>query len=95
MVVDEMSEHTIVKKVPHGKLVRINITVKEETILSIKITGDFFLHPESTIVSIEKSLVGKNINDVAEVIKKVLQEHNATLIGCTPKDIEDMIRGLR
>ncbi len=42
------------------KLVKIELTYHQKSmeIKSIKITGDFFLHPEETIEKLEESLVG-------------------------------------
>ncbi len=42
------------------KLIKIELTYHQKSmeIKSIKITGDFFLHPEETIEKLEESLVG-------------------------------------
>ena len=47
------------------------------TIQSIKITGDFFLHPEETIDLIESEIVGEKLEK--DVIKKKLE---SLLSGC-------------
>ncbi len=54
-----------------GKLIKIFVDYDSE-IRSIKITGDFFLHPEEKIFEIEKGLVGTPANEVA--IKEKLQQ---------------------
>jgi hypothetical protein len=49
---------SITKKL--GKIVKINLSYKEESqiIQSIKITGDFFIHPEEVIEELEQGLCG-------------------------------------
>ncbi len=43
-----------------GKLVRIELSYSQKSMVirTIKITGDFFLHPEETIEKLEENLVG-------------------------------------
>ena len=36
-------------KVPKGKLVRVHLRINDNKIQNIKLTGDFFLHPEESI----------------------------------------------
>ena len=45
-------------KVKGGKLIRVQLTAKDKKIKKIKITGDFFLHPEEVIEDIERTLEG-------------------------------------
>lgn len=44
------------------KLLRMKIDHIENTIRSIRITGDFFIYPEEAIIELEKSLVGVSID---------------------------------
>ena len=80
------------EKVSGGKLLRIKVSF-DSKIEFISITGDFFAHPENVIENIEKSLVGINAdsteNDIGLVVKKVLDDNNAELIGI---DIESIAR---
>ncbi len=45
-------------KVPNGKLLKIFLEENAGKISAIKITGDFFAHPEEVIEKLEKWLVG-------------------------------------
>ena len=90
---------TITKKIPGGKLIRLDLTFGNNTdliksiksIKSIKITGDFFLHPEETITDIEDSLKGKGIDEVQKTIEEVLRKNNAELIGVSAENIAGII----
>jgi len=43
-------------KAEGGKLLRVRLEVVENVIQSIKITGDFFMHPEEAIEELEQGL---------------------------------------
>ena len=45
-------------KVPNGKLLKIFLEDVDGKIASIKITGDFFMHPEENIEALESALGG-------------------------------------
>ena len=80
-------------KVPNGKLLKVKLDATSEQIKDVRILGDFFLHPEETIVAIEVALIDCKINprDIEERIKSTLVEHDATLIGATPADFSKTI----
>jgi len=60
-----------------GKLVKIELAYIQKSMIikKIKITGDFFLHPEETIEKLEESLVGVKLekkylkNKIESVLK--------------------------
>src|SRR3989344_6061134 len=83
------------KKVPGGKLVKVAISFNTQKIESVKITGDFFLHPEDTIINIEKSLKNSRINSTeAELSKKInsaISLNNAQLLGINAEAIAQTI----
>lgn len=82
---------TVIKKVEGGKLFRLDFELENQQIKSLKLTGDFFLHPEEAIKTIEEDLLQKNTNQIEETIKETLEKESATLIGVEPKDIEEAI----
>lgn len=81
---------TATRKVVGGKLVRVDITYYE-SFEQVRITGDFFLHPEETIMRMEACLKGVSIRTtpgaIAGRLQKVLDEDKASLIGVSPEDI--------
>ena len=76
------------EKVPNGKLVCFDVDSEGGTITNVRITGDFFLHPEDAIIEIEKSLIGIpadcNESEITEKISSALK--GAQLIGATAGD---------
>jgi lipoate-protein ligase A len=89
-------EGKAVRKVPRGKLVKAQVWVKGGRIEKVKVTGDFFLHPEEAILDIEESLVGAGVEEGANAlerrIKKALLGREAELIGIEAEDIALVVR---
>jgi lipoate-protein ligase A len=81
----------VVEKIPNGKLVVMDATFSDGMITHMKITGDFFLHPEDTIENIEKAFVGNSVSisddELSVKLQRVLKD--AVLIGVT---VEDLVR---
>ena len=80
-------------KVKGGKLVKIQLAQRSTRIEKIKITGDFFLHPETLIETLEKALKGRLLHeqDLTEFIDSLLKREKAALLGVAPKDIAKCI----
>jgi lipoate---protein ligase len=74
-------------KVPGGKLLRIDADIEQGIIRDIKITGDFFMHPEDTLGSVEEIIIGKSLDGT--VLKKALAKslEGVTMVGLTTDDI--------
>ncbi len=66
------------KTAKFGKLVRIELDLDGKIIRYIKITGDFFLHPEEKIDVLESVMIGTSINDRYDITKRV----NSVLKEC-------------
>ena len=80
------------EKIPGGKLLYIDVDLSEGKISKIRITGDFFLHPEDTIAKIEKGLEGVEPNHVASKVSEILAENGAQFIGVSQGDIERLVK---
>jgi lipoate-protein ligase A len=80
------------EKVPGGKMIAADFDIAEGRISRIKITGDFFLHPEDTLIKIEEALIGETLDNVESKVTKILSDNNAKLIGVEPKDIQIMLK---
>ena len=67
-------ENRFVYKIPGGKLLKITISHKDGKIISVKINGDFFAHPEDSIEKLELILAGKKISEIESAITEFLNE---------------------
>lgn len=80
-------------KVEGGKLVKAQVTVDGDKISRVKITGDFFLHPEDFLEELEEALVGSILDEasLAKLIRSVAEKRNAVLLGVSPEDFAKCI----
>lgn len=76
-------------KVPGGKMIKIKVQTEGERIEDILILGDFFLHPESTLLQIETNLKGCGVDtqEIQNTISRVLSKENAQIIGASEADL--------
>ncbi len=83
------------QKVKEGKVVKVEVDC-DELIKNVRITGDFFLHPEDILEEIEKSMVGLERNADEETITsnilKVIADRDVQMIGISPESIALLIR---
>ena len=70
-----------------GKLVRLDFEF-DSKITSMKITGDFFIHPESAITQVEQLFVGRKLPLQADEITGKI---DAEIIGFTIEQLEGLI----
>jgi lipoate-protein ligase A len=80
-------------KVPGGKLIKVSLIEGNGRIQEIKITGDFFLHPEDSIEDLERALVGRLLQTtkLANIIEELMEEKKAIFLGASPEDFEKCI----
>ena len=74
-----------------GKLIRVSAIFEGDRIRDIKITGDFFLHPEERIEEIEQSLRNRRIDEVNDVVEREMAD--AEYEGISPETLTEAIRG--
>ena len=77
-------------KIPGGKLLQVDVTVKDGIIEDIHFYGDFFLHPEEKIEELENALTGRNLSEIDNIITSVLAE--AEMAGISPDDFSGIIK---
>jgi lipoate---protein ligase len=78
-------------KVPNGKLLRVYAEIKEGKVKEIKITGDFFVHPEAGIEYIEEEIRGEKIEEIEEKISKIIENKKIEIIGFEIKDLVEIL----
>ncbi|MDO9084559.1 MAG: lipoate protein ligase C-terminal domain-containing protein [Anaerolineaceae bacterium] len=87
-----MKTNTITRK--FGKLLRLDVNYGDH-IEQLKITGDFFLHPEDTLEKIVSELTGValpfNKNDLIIKVKFILADNEAELIGISAEDFVNLL----
>ena len=80
-----------------GKIVKIRLAYKQDSQLihSIKITGDFFIHPEEVIEQLEQELCGVKLEkeDLKNKIQLVLK--NSEFFGFEIDSLVNIILGTK
>lgn len=75
------------EKAPGGKLVRIKADF-DTHLSALQISGDFFLHPEESIESLERALLGLPATATLEELERAIDSHlhaaGAEMLGITP-----------
>jgi lipoate-protein ligase A len=83
------------QKVREGKIVKVEVEY-DGFIKNLKITGDFFLHPEDVLDEIEKSLSGlekeASVEAIASKIHTIMAAHDARMIGVSPESIAEVLK---
>lgn len=77
-------------KVPGGKLLACDVEYNEK-IIKIKISGDFFMHPEPAIIDLEKAILGKKREELQHVLTKFFKNPKITIFGAAPLDFVKVI----
>ncbi|MFB6202325.1 MAG: hypothetical protein ABEI98_09980 [Halorhabdus sp.] len=77
------------KKVPDGKLVRVDVEV-EDRIDDVRLTGDFFVEPPAARADIETAIEGHSVDVDRETILAAVEGVDATLIGFSAADVADL-----
>ena len=80
-------------KVTNGKLIRIELQAEQNKITSIKVSGDFFMHPEQAIQVLEKQLHNSELDEakLQEKISSIVEENSVQLFGFKPEDLAKAI----
>ncbi len=87
-------------KVAGGKLLRVKFEAQglagaNPTIQNAGLTGDFFLHPEDALPSVEKALNGLPFpaeQDVyIDAVQRALEDKGAAFVGIAAQDIAQAI----
>ncbi len=82
-----------VYKVPNGKLVKVSLEAGQGKVKKVKVSGDFFIHPEEAIDALEENLKGVELReDVLEKkILAIVEENSIQLFGFKSKDLAKAI----
>jgi lipoate-protein ligase A len=80
-------------KVKGGKLIKVHLSETGCKISRVKITGDFFLHPEVLIDELEATLLGHRLDEaeLTAFIETFLSKRNAIMLGASPTDFAKCI----
>jgi len=79
-------------KIPGGKLLYAEVEERGGTLVKIKVAGDFFMHPEESILGLEEALTGSPLDEIEERVESFLAEGDIILYGVAQGDFVKVIR---
>jgi lipoate-protein ligase A len=83
------------QKLKEGKIIKVLIEF-DNVITKVKISGDFFLHPEEVLDDIEKSMLDlkRDVSFETLVLKihNIIKRYDAQMIGISPESLALVIR---
>jgi lipoate-protein ligase A len=79
-----------IHKAPGG-LIRAVIEVREDTVATVSLSGDFFMYPEAKLSDLEAALSGVPIDDVEQVVTRFYEEQGIESPGVTPQDFVQVL----
>ncbi len=79
-------------KIPGGKLLSAELAVEGGRMVGVKITGDFFMHPETSIIELEKALDGAPAAALEDTVKRFFRENDVTLFGVQAGDFVKVVK---
>jgi lipoate-protein ligase A len=79
-------------KVPNGKLLRVAVEFEGDTVRELKISGDFFLHPETGIELLELAARGKKLNELENAFENTLKKNKLLPLGFDAASLAQAIK---
>jgi len=79
-------------KIPGGKLLACTVETQNDVINELKISGDFFMHPEETIGKLERAILGSKVTDYPDRIRGFFKNTKVTLLGVAEDDFINVIK---
>ena len=80
-------------KVPGGKLLRARAEAEDGRVTFVRVTGDFFMTPETDLEDLEARLVGAETN--ADVVRRAVtsffRERGTVITGASAEDFARVI----
>ncbi|GEA89412.1 lipoate--protein ligase A [Cellulomonas cellasea] len=93
-----MSDETVLRgeyKVPGGKLVAADVTVRDGALADVRVSGDFFLEPDDALDRLGGALLGRpataSVAELAAAIDGAL-DPGVTLVGFTTESVAIAVR---
>jgi len=75
----------IIKRIPGGKTLKIEVEVSEGKIVGVVLSGDFFAYPPEAFEDMERSLISADVKEIEEKIRAY--EDKVVLLGLSIEDI--------
>lgn len=81
------------RKVEGGKMVKVSVEDDD-----VYVTGDFFMHPEEEVESVEDVVadnLADGVDELEDAVRSYLDGNDVELLGVSPRDIAELAREAR
>ncbi len=81
-------------KMPGGKLVVIDLAVRDARLADVQLSGDFFLEPDDALAAINRALSGLAVDSSSDTMVQAIQAGlpaGAMLFGISPQAIAEAV----
>lgn len=82
-------------KVPGGKLVAVDLAVTDARLTEVRISGDFFLEPDTALDAINTALCGLSADSAEAVLTAAVRtalDNDVSMYGITPEAVAIVVR---
>jgi len=86
-------ERSATRKFSGGKLLKVTVRSEAGVIQEVRITGDFFVHPEDAVEDMERALRGATVTAVRGILEGKVEGGGITTVGFKLDDLISMIEG--
>lgn len=80
------------RKVPGGKLLRVELEAESGLVLRALVRGDFFAHPEEAFEAAEAALSGLPVDRIGEAALELFSKPPLRLFGAASSDIAQALQ---
>jgi lipoate-protein ligase A len=74
-----------------GGLIRAVMEVREGTLATVSLSGDFFLYPEAKLSDLEAALENTPLEEIERIVRRFYADHNVESPGVTPQDFVQVL----
>jgi len=75
-----------------GKMLRLDFDIKDNKLVYIKISGDFFIHPEDAIDAIEELILNKDLNDIEGLLNDYVINNQIKIVGFSVSEFVSVLK---
>jgi lipoate---protein ligase len=79
------------RKIPGGKLLRVEVEAEAGVVIRAVVRGDFFAHPEEAFEAAEAKLKGLPVEELGEAALSLFSAPSLRLFGAGPSDIAEAL----
>lgn len=82
-------------KMPGGKLIVVDLDVRDDVLVDVQVSGDFFLEPDTALADIDRALLGApqtaSVEELAGRISAML-DAQVQMFGISPEAVAVAVR---